>query len=94
MERLLDLWYAIPRDREWWLDQFSALLTGCTTGCFTLVSLYVLTTGLTTLIAFLVTQRAGESFTMGLAWGTGLWMMVATVLGPGLLALYTRLRGL
>lgn len=92
MERLLELWYKIPREREWWIDRISAILSGCTTGCFTLVMMYVLTVAVACAVAFAVSKDGAEALVLGLAWGTSLWFVTGTVGGSAVLALYSRLR--
>lgn len=93
VEKLFDLWYAIPREREWWIDKISALLSGCSTGCFTLFMLYLLTVAVAVAVSWMSAKNTTEAFTMGAAWGTGLWLMVGPVGGSAVLAIVSRLRG-
>lgn len=92
MEKLVELWYKIPREREWWIDQISALLSGCATGCFTLTVLYVLTVVGAIGVSFVTAKDAAEAFTLGLAWGTSLFFLTGSIFGSGFLALYSRYR--
>ncbi len=94
MERLVELWYKIPREKEWWIDRISELLTGCSTGCFVLVLTYVLTVAAAVLVSlFVVPNNPGEAFFMGLAWGSSLSIVTGAVGGSAILALWSAFRG-
>ena len=93
MERLVELWYKIPRDREWWVDKISALLSGCSTGCFVLATMYGLTLAVSIGLCFLVARNAAEAMSMGFAWGTSLSIVTGSIGGSAVLALVSRVRG-
>lgn len=94
MQKLVDLWYKIPRDREWWLDQFAKVLTGCSTGCGTIVGCYTVSVVLSVVVCWIVeAKNFTEALTMGLAWGSTLGMLVITVFGSALLSVIAWVRG-
>jgi hypothetical protein len=93
VEKLVELWYKIPREKEWWIDKISALLSGCTTGCLTLVLMYVLTVVVSIAGCAVVAHDMSDAVVMGLAWGTSLWLASGLVGGSAFLTVYTRLRG-
>ncbi|MEZ4317917.1 MAG: hypothetical protein R3F61_10455 [Myxococcota bacterium] len=93
MQKIIDLWNKIPRDKEWWLDQFAAIMTGCFTGCFTILICYLLSVAVSIVACLFVAKNFNEAFTMGMAWGSTLGMLVVMVFGSAVLSIIARIRG-
>ncbi|MCB9674935.1 MAG: hypothetical protein H6737_07455 [Alphaproteobacteria bacterium] len=93
MQKIIDLWNKIPRDKEWWLDQFAAIMTGCFTGCATITVCYLLSVAVSVAACFVVAKNFNEALTMGLAWGSTLGMLVVMVFGSAVLSVISWLRG-
>lgn len=93
MQKLVELWYKIPRDREWWLDQLAKVISGCSTGCFTIVFFYSVSVVISIALCLFVAKNAAEALTMGLAWGSTLGMLVVSVFGSAFLAVVSWWRG-
>jgi hypothetical protein len=93
VQKLVDLWYKIPRNREWWFDQFAKVISGCSTGCFTVLGFYAFSVFMCMMAAFPFAKNFAEALTMGLAWGSTLGMLVVSVFGSALLAVIAWMRG-
>ena len=94
MQKIIDLWNKIPRDKEWWLDQFAAVMTGCFTGCSTILVCYLVSVLTSITVCFVaVAKNFTEALTMGLAWGSTLGMLVVMVFGSAILSVIAWLRG-
>ena len=93
IDRILEFWYAIPREKEWWFEQIGRILSGCSTGCFTFLAFWFFSTVLTTVIcqAFFA-RNFNEGMSMGLAWGCPLGLTSALVGGSLVLSLISRYR--
>lgn len=94
IEKLVEYWYAIPREKEWWFDQIAKVLSGCSTGCFVFFVFWLLSTvaSITVVALFVNTRNFNEVLTMGLAWGCPLGLGSAIVGGSLTLSLISRAR--
>lgn len=93
IEKLLELWYAIPREKEWWFDQIAKVISGCFTGCSVFFLFWLLSTMLTTSITVsFFARNFNEGLSMGLAWGCPLGLASAFVGGSLVLSLISRAR--
>ena len=93
IEKAVEFWYAIPREKEWWFDQIAKVLSGCFTGCSVLFLFWFLSTLLTTSITLgFFGKNFNEGISMGLAWGCPVGLTTAIVGGSLTLSLISRAR--
>lgn len=93
MQKIIDLWNKIPRDKEWWLDQFAAVMTGCFTGCGVILTCYLVSVFVSVVACLFVAKNFNEALSMGFAWGSSLGMLVVMVFGSALLSVIAWMRG-
>ena len=93
MQKLIELWNAIPREKEWWLDQLAMMMNGCAIGCGTIFVCYALSLAVSISASFGFAKNTMEALTMGFAWGSTLGLLVTLVLGSALLSVIAWLRG-
>jgi hypothetical protein len=93
VQKLIELWNAIPRDKEWWLDQLAMVMNGCAIGCGTIFVCYAVSVVVSICVSFVFAANSTEALTMGFAWGSTLGLLVTMVLGSALLSVIAWLRG-
>lgn len=94
MQKLVDWWKSVPKTREWWLDRFAEVSTGCFFGCGTILICYLASVFVCFFLAFvLVAENLSEATSMGFAWGSSLGLLVMLVLGSAFLSAVAWWRG-